>query len=649
MADEHESWYETLILSMVMKTGAACPCLFTFRGVAAFCLAACLIGSFLMAQAPAGVRVATTNDASLAVSKSQAVPVPWVAPVAAKTKVQRQLDLLDPMAEGWDTEAFNDAAGGQLKALAKWIEHPEKLTASGLAPLVGAGFSCQSLRPKLLVQAYSDSQVKVRRAPLMPEAGAVISATEFHGAEGLERAVRDLASSLGAGHDIHAKFKLFHVQRTNDLYVTRLYFEAANQDASGGTQQSATWRAHWTRESTNAAPRLQWIGVDQLEQSDLKAKGGHLFSDITESVIRHNPAYSSHILPGLNYWLGRVPRLEDMSKFGNHGIAVGDVNGDGLEDVYFCEAGGLPNRLFVQNPDGTATDRSAEAGVDWLEYTSAALMVDLDNDGDQDMVFAKRPNIQFARNDGHGHFTLVSGLRLTPDPQTLAAVDYDNDGLLDIFVCGYRGDGVMQNLPSPVPYQDANNGGRNLLLRNRGHLLFEDVTEASGLNMNNTRYSFAASWEDYDNDGDLDLYVANDFGRNNLYRNDSGHFTDVAAQAGVEDVGSGMSVSWADYNRDGWMDLYVGNMFSSAGNRIAFQRKFVESQADVVSDLRRMARGNTLFSNLRDSTFVDVSEDAAVTMGRWAWSSKFVDLNNDGWEDIVVANGFITGEDPKDL
>lgn len=632
-----------------MKTSAAQFCLQAFRALAA-CGAATGLGiSVAWSQAPIGVRVATTNDAALSVSKSQAVPVPWVAPAAVKTKIERQLDLLDPMAEGWDTEAFNDAAGGQLKALAKSIEHPEKLTASALNPLVGPGFTCQSFLPTQLRVVYSDTQVTVRRATLPAEAGALTSNADLRGAAGLERAVRELASSLGGGHDLHAKFKLFHVQRTNQLFVTRLYLEVANHDGEGGRQQNATWRAYWSREGTNVPPRLEWIGVDQWEQSELKAQSGRLFSDITESVLRQNPSYASHILPGLNYWLGRIPRLEDMSKFGNHGIAVGDVNGDGLEDVYFCEAGGLPNRLFVQNPDGTATDRSVESGIDWLEYTSSALIVDLDNDGNQDMVFAKRPNIQFARNDGKGHFSLVSGVRATPDPQTLTAVDFDNDGLLDIYVCGYRGDGIMQNLPSPVPYNDANNGGRNILLRNRGGFRFEDVTQAVGLNMNNTRFSFAASWEDYDNDGDLDLYVANDYGRNNLYRNDQGHFTDVAAQAGVEDVGSGMSVSWADYNRDGWMDLYVGNMFSSAGNRIAFQRRFVESQAEAVADLRRMARGNTLFSNLRDSTFADVSEDAGVTMGRWAWSSKFVDFNNDGWDDIVVANGFITGEDPKDL
>ena len=102
--------------------------------------------------------------------------------------------------------------------------------------------------------------------------------------------------------------------------------------------------------------------------------------------------------------------------------------------------------------------------------------------------------------------------------------------------------------------------------------------------MANQRFSFAASFTDIDSDGDPDLYVANDFGRNNLYRNDrdkngDSTFTDVAKEAAVEDISAGMSVSWADVDGDGDRDLYVSNMWSSAGNRLAYQRNF-QSDAD---------------------------------------------------------------------
>ena len=205
-------------------------------------------------------------------------------------------------------------------------------------------------------------------------------------------------------------------------------------------------------------------------------------------------------------------------------------------------------------------------------------------------------------------------------------------------------------MPAPFPFYDANNGGANALFRNDGDFRFVNVTEATGLDANNTRFSYSAVWEDYDNDGDVDLYVANDFGRNSLYRNDGGQFTDVAPEAGVEDMATGMSVSWGDCNRDGFMDLYVGNMFSSAGSRVTYQPMVTQAhRSDTVANFQRLARGNTLFTNAGDGTFNDVSEAAGVTKGRWAWASKFVDFNNDTWLDLVVANGFVTNSDSGDL
>ena len=256
-------------------------------------------------------------------------------------------------------------------------------------------------------------------------------------------------------------------------------------------------------------------------------------------------------------------------------------------------------------------------------------------------------------NDGLGRFRLAATIETKFNLMSLSAADYNNDGKLDLYVCGYSPgpEGSPTDIfANPVPYHDANNGARNFLLRNDGEFSFTDVTEAVGLDVNNRRFSFAAAWEDFDNDGDLDVYVANDFGRNNLYRNDGGNFTDIATEAGVEDIAAGMSVSWSDYDHDGKMDLYVSNMFSSAGNRIAFQNQFKpDADDDTLQLLRRHARGNSLFRNTGDGRFEDVSVDAGVTMGRWAWGSVFTDLNNDGWDDIYVTNGFYTSEDSGDL
>jgi hypothetical protein len=111
-----------------------------------------------------------------------------------------------------------------------------------------------------------------------------------------------------------------------------------------------------------------------------------------------------------------------------------------------------------------------------------------------------------------------------------------------------------------------------------------------------------------------------------------------------------MAITWGDFDRDGWMDAFVSNMYSSAGNRIAFQTKFQpEAAPEFKRRFQRLARGNTLLRNRGDSSFEDLSAEAGIEMGRWAWGSHFADLNNDGWEDLVVSNGYITTEDMGDL
>ena len=124
-----------------------------------------------------------------------------------------------------------------------------------------------------------------------------------------------------------------------------------------------------------------------------------------------------------------------------------------------------------------------------------------------------------------------------------------------------------------------------MLFRNDGHGRFVDVTAEAGLDENNDRFSFAAAWADYDEDGWPDLLVANDFGRKNLYRNlgargrPGARSSDVAAEAGVEDVGAGMSAAWLDYDNDGRLDIYTGNMWTAAGQRVTAQAGFLPEAA----------------------------------------------------------------------
>ena len=228
----------------------------------------------------------------------------------------------------------------------------------------------------------------------------------------------------------------------------------------------------------------------------------------------------------------------------------------------------------------------------------------------------------------------------------MAAADYDRDGRLDLYLCTYvyvQGEDVYQY---PAPYHDAQNGPPNYPFRNRTEsngLVFEDVTVESGIDANNNRFSFAASWCDFDGDGWPDLYVANDFGRNNLYRNRNGRFTDEAAHAGVEDIGAGMSASWFDYDGDGRPDLYISNMWTAAGQRVVRDAAFSPAKGNEDA-YRRHTKGNSLYRNRGDGTFEEAGTAEGVEMGRWAWSSGGFDFNLDGSPEIFIAAGMVTNE-----
>jgi hypothetical protein len=407
------------------------------------------------------------------------------------------------------------------------------------------------------------------------------------------------------------------------------------------------------------APLLASLDVIDFEQIRARTPGGTLFTDCTRSVLENNACYAEQFLRGYSYWMLQRPhtRYQITEMMGHPGLAVGDVNGDGLDDLYVCQEQGLPNRLFLQQKDGTADEASAAWGVDWLQACRSALFVDLDNDGDQDLVVSFLGGVIVASNEGGTGFRVRSVLPTGDDMISLAAADVDNDGDVDIYATAYYSNKLLSErqvagLPAAENafiYHDANVGGYNRLLRNdikSDTWAFVDVTEQAGLAVNNTRYSFAAAWEDYDNDGDQDLYVANDYGRDNLYRNEAGRFVDVSDDVGAENAASGMSVTWSDFDRDGWADVYVSNMWSAAGNRITYQPHFKkDADPEVKQRLQRFARGNTLLRNNGQASFVDVSEKAGVEMGRWAWGSQFADINNDGWDDILIANGFISKDD----
>ena len=559
-----------------------------------------------------------------------------MAPVMAK---------MDQISREWNTEIFSLAVNDKLEEIASWIEDGI-IDGNALELISLETVGSTPLRYQPLQTVFEDSLTQINRwEPSDTDATELVV-----GREALANHLDGLIAPLRSTTERHVKFKTYRVEPATDRVATTAQYHASGKQGRGTLEQTATLKFEWTAERQ---PRLVTLTVDSYEEVIPSSSGGLHFVDRGPQAFARERSYTSQFTEGVDFWRQRLQADFGIDVNGLQGVALGDVDGDGLEDVYVCQHGGLPNKLFLRNADGTLRDISAASGTDWMELTRAALFVDLDNDGDQDLAMTQGWYWVLMENDGSGKFTKRAETRGSAWYYSIVAADYDNDGNLDLYICGRNPSAEQRQLEgllgTPIPFHDANNGGPNILLKNEGRWNFSDVTIKSGMDVHNRRYSYAAVWEDYDNDGDQDLYVANDFGRNCLYRNDRGKFSEIAAKAGVEDISAGMGVTWADFDHDGDMDLHVSNMFSSAGNRIAYQRNFRASDGDSRSAYRRHARGNSLFTNNGKGTFSDVSTQAGITLGRWAWGARFTDFNNDGWEDLFVANGFITTEDTGDL
>jgi hypothetical protein len=316
-------------------------------------------------------------------------------------------------------------------------------------------------------------------------------------------------------------------------------------------------------------------------------------------------------------------------------VSVTDFDADGWPDLYFTNSRfGHANALYRNRGDGTFDDVAASAGLADLNREGEGVSMgsvwgDFDNDGREDVLVYRYGYLALFRNRDGRTFedvTRAAGLHRWVNSNGAVWFDYDRDGLLDLYVTAYfpseidlwhlKTTRIMEN-----SFEFATNGGQNLLFRNLGEGKFEDVTERMGIV--GTRWTLAAASADFNEDGWPDLYLANDYGPEELFLNEQGKRF-VLEGAGLEgESKSGMSVALGDaYNR-GRLDAFITNI-SERG--YLFQNNNLRLN-DMV--------GKGRFHNVAEGEITDAG---------WAWGAQFGDLDNDGANELFVANGFISAD-----
>jgi enediyne biosynthesis protein E4 len=339
------------------------------------------------------------------------------------------------------------------------------------------------------------------------------------------------------------------------------------------------------------------------------------------------------------------------------GVALIDYDRDGWPDIYFTNAPGIDmalaghkarSALYHNNHDGTFTDVTEKAGVGYPCWAMGASIGDFDNDGWPDLLVTCFGGIVLYHNNHDGTFSNVTtqaGLGSDSGWATGAAFgDYDGDGWADLFVAHYV-DLDLKDLPEFGSKQTCQyhgiavqcgprglKGSPDALYHNNGNGTFTEVSKAAGVDDAQKFFGLTALWCDFNNDGRLDLFVANDGEPNYLYRNDgNGHFTDVALDAGVAvnldgSEQANMGVALGDYEHKGLFSLAISH--------------FSEEYA-------------ALFRNNGALNFTDVSYASGIARGSTpyvGWGDAFFDLDNDGWPDLIIVNGHVYPQvDTKDI
>ena len=335
------------------------------------------------------------------------------------------------------------------------------------------------------------------------------------------------------------------------------------------------------------------------------------------------------------------------------GAAFLDYDNDGWQDILLVNGtrlAGMPQdqtptlRLYRNKGDSSFIDVTQKAGLTRAGWGQSVAVGDYDNDGNDDIFISYFGKNALYHNNGNGTFTEVADKAGVAANRSrwgsgCAFVDYDRDGLLDLFVASYI-DLDLKTAPvpesGPCLYKGIMvacgppglTGGVNTLYRNNGDGTFTDVSEKAGIRKTNGTYGLGVLVADFDNDGWPEIYVANDSAPAALYHNNkNGTFTDIGIEAGCAfsidgKPQAGMGVTAGDYDHDGWLDIFKTNFSGDT---------------------------STLYHNTGKLAFEDVTFPAGIgTTTRWlGWGCGFIDVDNNGWADIFLVNGHVYPEVEK--
>lgn len=470
-------------------------------------------------------------------------------------------------------------------------------------------------------------------------------------------------------------------------------FEALAKMASGEWRSlEGKMKLSWRRaKATTNEPASDWqITGWKTEGMEYRASPRRLFVEALDTALR-SPQDAAKLRRSLHYEATVKfyregmkspphPYFAPISANQKEGIAVADIDGDGFDDIYITVRIGT-NMLLRNLGDGTFREEAAVHGLALPGHTTCALFADFDNDGDLDAMLGRSLlRTAYLENRGGKFYQYASPKHFPMAVISMAAADYNRDGLLDVYLCTYRpatptgassAGGISQVEDGSFDWMDeflspeqareyrqrlAENrqrkggsvldqvGPPNVLLVNRGEGRFEVAPESVKVGL--WRNSLQATWGDYNEDGWPDLYVPNDWGTNMLFRNDGpAGFKDVTAEMGLVFYGFQMGATWGDYDNDGRDDLYVSCMYSEPGRRMTTQIPGLDHQ------FIECAQGNYLYHQLPNGKFQQVAglEPPAMTVmkAEWSWGGCFTDFDNDGFLDLYVLSGYFTA--PKEV